>query len=44
MTSTGYIFAAAVAVLIVWLAGELSVAGMIKGPRSMKREAGNRRK
>ena len=44
MTDTGYIFFAAVAVLIVWLVAELSGAGALKGLRSVQREAGNRRK
>jgi hypothetical protein len=41
MTDTGYIFFAAIAMLIVWLVAELSGAGALRGPRSMQREAGN---
>ena len=44
MTATEYIFAVAMTVLIVWLVAELSVAGALRGPRSMQREAGNRRR
>jgi hypothetical protein len=44
MTATEYIYAVAMTVLIVWLVTEISIAGALKGPRSMRREAINRRK
>jgi len=44
MTATEYIFAAAMTLLIVWLVAEISVAGALKGPRSVRRDAINRRK
>jgi hypothetical protein len=43
MTATEYIFAVAMTLLIVWLVGEISITGALKGPRSMQREAKNRR-
>ncbi len=41
--STEYIFAVAMTLLIVWLVGEISITGALKGPQSMQREAKNRR-
>jgi hypothetical protein len=44
MTATEYIFAVAMTLLIVWLVGEISITGALKGPRSVRREAINRRR
>jgi hypothetical protein len=39
MTPSEYIFAVTMTLLIVWLVAEISVAGALKGPRSVRREA-----
>jgi hypothetical protein len=44
MTATECIFAAVMTLRIVWLVGEISIAGALKGPWSAQREALNRRK
>jgi len=44
MTPSEYVFAVAMTLLIVWLVAEISVAGALKGPRSVRREAIDRRR
>jgi hypothetical protein len=44
MTASEYLFAVAMTVVIVWLVAEISVAGALKGPRSVRREVISRRK
>jgi hypothetical protein len=43
MTPSEYVFAVAMTLLIVWLVTEISVAGALKGPQSVRREAIDRR-
>src|SRR5690349_21122963 len=43
MTAIGYVFAAAMTVLIVWIVAEVAIVAALKGPRSMQREAIKRR-
>jgi hypothetical protein len=44
MTASEYVFAVAMTLVIVWLVAEISVAGALKGPRSVRREVLNRRR
>jgi len=44
MTASEYVFAVLMTLLIVWLVAEISVVGGLKGPRSVRREAINRRR
>jgi hypothetical protein len=44
MTASEYVFAVAMTLVIVWLVAEVSVAGALKGPRSVRREGINRRR